>query len=91
LLANRAAHKAGNRSDAEQILMFLGNRRVDYTNWLNWLRLDDYETQLGNKQSRPRVKTPDLRSMLELSRNSDVSNVEGAEAGTIDNSEGRTN
>lgn len=91
LLANRAAHKACNRSDPEQILMFLGNRRVDYTNWVNWLRLDDYETQLGHKQSRPRVKTPDLHSMLELSRNSDASNVEGAEAGTIDNSEGRTN
>jgi hypothetical protein len=37
---------------------------------MNWLRLDDYETQLGRKQGRPRVKIPDLCSMLELSRNS---------------------
>jgi len=25
----------------------LDNRGVDYTNWANWLRLDDHEIQLG--------------------------------------------
>jgi len=45
---------------------------VNYTNWMNWLKLDNHETQLGRKQGRPRVKIPDLRSMLELSRNSDA-------------------
>jgi ferredoxin--NADP+ reductase len=70
LLADIAARKVCNGSDPEQILIFLDNRRVNHTNWMNWLRLDDYETQLGRKQGRPRVKIPDLRSMLELSRNS---------------------
>lgn len=68
LLADIAARKVCNGSDSEQILSFLDSRRVNYTNWMNWLRLDDYETQLGRKQDRPRVKIPDLRSMLELSR-----------------------
>jgi ferredoxin--NADP+ reductase len=70
LLADIAAGKVCNSSDPERILIFLDSRRVNYTNWMNWLRLDDYETQLGRKQGRPRVKIPDLRSMLELSRNS---------------------
>lgn len=70
LLTDIAARKVRNGSDPEQILITLDNRRVNYTNWMNWLRLDDYETQLGSKQGRPRVKIPDLRSMLELSRNS---------------------
>jgi len=70
LLADIAARKVCNGNDPEQILIFLDNRRVNYTNWMNWLRLDDCETQLGRKQDRPRVKIPDLRSMLELSRNS---------------------
>jgi ferredoxin--NADP+ reductase len=70
LLADIAARKMCNCSDPERILMFLDSRRVNYTNWMNWLRLDDYETQLGSKQGRPRVKIPDLCSMLELSRNS---------------------
>lgn len=70
LLADIAARKAYNGSDPEQILIFLDNRRVYYTSWMDWLRLDDYETELGRKQGRPRVKIPDLHSMLEISRKS---------------------
>jgi ferredoxin--NADP+ reductase len=70
LLADIAARQVCNSSGPEQILIFLDNRRVNYTNWMNWLRLDHYETQLGRKQGRPRVKIPDLRSMMDLSRNS---------------------
>lgn len=70
LLADVAARKLCNRSNSEQILMLLDDRRVDYTSWMDWLRLDDYETELGRKQGRPRVKIPDLRSMLEISRKS---------------------
>jgi ferredoxin--NADP+ reductase len=77
LLADIAAREVHNGSDPEQILIFLDSRRVNYTNWANWLRLDDYETQLGRKQGRPRVKIPDLRSMLELSHNSDASGFVG--------------
>jgi ferredoxin--NADP+ reductase len=70
LLANMAARKVGNESDPEQIMILLDSRRVNYTNWTNWLRLDNHETQLGSKQARPRVKIPDLQSMLKISRSS---------------------
>jgi len=73
LLADLAARGSYNGSDPEQILTLLDNRGVDYTNWANWLRLDDHEIQLGRRQRRPRVKIPDLRSMLELSRHSNAS------------------
>jgi ferredoxin/flavodoxin---NADP+ reductase len=73
LLADLAARAAYNGSDPEQILALLINRGVDYTNWANWLRLDDHEIRLGSKQGRPRVKVPDLRSMLVLSRDCDAS------------------
>lgn len=73
LLADLAARGSHNGSNPEQILALLDNRGVDYTNWANWLRLDDHEIQLGSKQGRPRVKVPDLRSMLRISRCSDAS------------------
>lgn len=75
LLANLAAQGSHNGSNPEQILALLDKRGVDYTNWANWLRLDDHEIQLGSRQGRPRVKIPDLRSMLELSRHSDASSL----------------
>jgi ferredoxin--NADP+ reductase len=68
LLADLAARRSHNGSDPERMLPLLDNRGVNYTNWANWLRLDDHEIQLGSKQGRPRVKIPDLHSMLELSR-----------------------
>jgi ferredoxin/flavodoxin---NADP+ reductase len=72
LLADLATRASYNGSDPEQILTLLDNRGVDYTNWANWLRLDDHEIQLGRRQGRPRVKIPVLRSMLEFSRRSDA-------------------
>jgi ferredoxin--NADP+ reductase len=70
LLADIAARKVIRGDGSKEVLVFLDNHGVDYTNWMNWLRLDDYEMQLGREQDRPRVKIPDLRSMLELARNS---------------------
>lgn len=55
-------------TDPKQIFALLANRGVDHTNWVNWLRLDDHEIRLGHIQGRPRVKVPDLLSMLEVSR-----------------------
>jgi ferredoxin--NADP+ reductase len=72
LLADLATRGTYNGSEPKQILALLDNRGVDYTNWANWLRLDDHEIQLGRRQGRPRVKIPVLRSMLELSRHSNV-------------------
>jgi ferredoxin--NADP+ reductase len=72
LLADLATRASYNGRDPEQILTLLDNRGVDYTNWVNWLRLDDHEIELGRGQGRPRVKIPVLRSMLELSRRSNA-------------------
>jgi len=73
LLADLATRASCNGSDPEKILALLDNRGVDYTNWADWLRLDDHEIQLGRRQGRPRVKIPVLRSMLEISRGSNTS------------------
>jgi ferredoxin--NADP+ reductase len=64
-LATRASYKG---SDPGEILALLDERGVDYTDWADWLRLDDHEIELGRRQGRPRVKIPALRSMLEFSR-----------------------
>jgi ferredoxin--NADP+ reductase len=68
LLADLAAGVPYKRIDPEAILAVLDDRGVDYTNWVNWLRLDDHEIALGRGQGRPRVKVHTLRSMLELCR-----------------------
>jgi ferredoxin--NADP+ reductase len=66
LLEDLATRSSYNHSDAEQILTVLSDRGVEYTNWANWLRLDDHEMELGRRQGRPRVKIPALRAMLEF-------------------------
>jgi ferredoxin--NADP+ reductase len=68
LLADLSTRASYDGSAPERILALLHNRRVDYTNWADWLRLDDHELRLGREQGRPRVKIPVLCSMLELSR-----------------------
>ena len=68
-LAGRASYKG---SGPDRIVRLLYDRGVDYTNWVQWLRLDDHEIELGRRQGRPRVKIPMLRSMLELSRGSNA-------------------
>lgn len=73
LLADLAARGPCSGGDPERIMALLDHRGVDCTNWLNWLRLDEHEIQLGSEQGRPRVKIPDLRSMLAISRDPDTS------------------
>ncbi|HZP91322.1 MAG TPA: FAD-dependent oxidoreductase [Burkholderiales bacterium] len=68
LLADLAGRDSYNDTEPGRVLALLDNRGVDYTNWVNWLRLDDHEIQLGRRQGRPRVKIPVLRAMLDLSR-----------------------
>lgn len=68
LLADFASRTPHSRNDPEQILTVLESRGAEFTNWENWLRLDDHELELGRQQDRPRVKIPVLRSMLELAR-----------------------
>jgi ferredoxin--NADP+ reductase len=64
-LATRTSFKGG---DPARVLALLDRRGVDYTNWANWLRLDEHEVELGRRQNRPRVKIPVLDSMLQVSR-----------------------
>lgn len=68
LLEDLAVRKGQDGRDPDQILTLLNSRGVNYINWENWLRLDGHEIELGHKRGCPRVKIPDLRSMLELSR-----------------------
>jgi ferredoxin--NADP+ reductase len=77
LLEDLVAQRSYGGSDPAKILDLLKERRVKYTDWGHWLRLDDYETRLGRDQGRPRVKIPDLRSMLELSHHFDASGRAG--------------
>ena len=59
----------GNRhDDSRDVTELLRQRGVDYVDWAGWLRLDAHETKLGEQQDRPRVKIPDLLSMLEFTR-----------------------
>jgi ferredoxin--NADP+ reductase len=67
-LASRPSFKGG---DGEAVLTLLEGRRVDYTNWASWLRLDDHEIELGRRQGRPRVKLSALGSMMEVCRAAD--------------------
>lgn len=70
LLENLTARGAYMGKDPEQIFTLLDDRGVDYVDWAGWLQLDNHEIQLGHRQKRPRVKIPDVHSMLELTRNS---------------------
>jgi ferredoxin--NADP+ reductase len=72
LLADLTTGAPYKGSDPKAILAVLDHRGVSYTNWANWLRLDDHEIQLGRGQGRPRVKVHVLRSMLELCRGAGV-------------------
>jgi ferredoxin--NADP+ reductase len=73
LLEDLAGRHAHNGSEPATILAVLNERCVEYTDWAHWLRIDDHETRLGRDQGRPRVKIPDLRSMLALSYDSAAS------------------
>ena len=68
LLADLATRSRYKGAEPARILALLDHRGVDYTQWANWIRLDEHEVELGRRQDRPRVKIPALRTMLELSR-----------------------
>jgi ferredoxin/flavodoxin---NADP+ reductase len=68
LLADLASRTSYRNSDPRKILAVLDDRGADHIDWLNWLRLDGHEIELGRAQGRPRVKLPSLPAMLEFSR-----------------------
>ena len=71
LLADLASRASFNSGNGDGVLALLEHRGVDYTNWSNWLRLDEHEVELGRQQGRPRVKLSTLSSMMEVCRTAD--------------------
>lgn len=55
----------------EDVTVLLDKRGVDYVDWAGWLRLDAHETALGEPDGRPRIKIPDLPTMLDHTRDTD--------------------
>lgn len=68
LLTDFDKNPATGNAERGDITTLLAARGVDYVSWEGWLRIDTHETQLGEQQNRPRVKIPDLDSMLNFSR-----------------------
>lgn len=54
--------------DPRDLTTFLTEKGVHYIDWSGWLRLDEYETELGRVAGRPRVKLATLEAMLEAVR-----------------------
>jgi ferredoxin--NADP+ reductase len=56
----------------EQVLALLQNRGVTFTDWVGWLKLNDYELGLGSKfvgpVSRERVKVVDRSEQVDIAR-----------------------
>ncbi len=66
LLADLESRSTYKSRPVSRILSLLEDRGVRFTDWADWLRLDDHEVKRGRTQNRPRVKVPVLRSMLEV-------------------------
>ena len=50
------------------IVSLLEKRKVEYVSFADWKRLDAHETDVGQKQGRPRVKLTSLAEMLSVIR-----------------------
>ena len=56
------------QTDSSGIESLLKERNVDYVSFEDWKLLDEYETEAGQKQERPRVKVTSIEKMLEIIR-----------------------
>jgi ferredoxin/flavodoxin---NADP+ reductase len=59
---------ADENRDLTKIEIFLKERNIDFVNYADWKKLDEYETRLGAEQNRPRVKVARVPEMLEIIR-----------------------
>ena len=55
-------------TDSSGIESLLKERNVDYVSFEDWKLLDEYETEVGQVQERPRVKVTSIEKMLEIIR-----------------------
>ena len=70
LLADAPALRRAEHTDPDAILGFLAERRVPFTTWAGWGRLDEYERSLGRPEGRERVKVVEWDDMVRVSRSS---------------------
>ena len=56
------------QTDSSGIESLLKERNVDYVSFEDWKLLDEYETEAGQEQERPRVKVTSIEKMLEIIR-----------------------
>ena len=56
------------QADSSGIESLLKERNVDYVSFEDWKLLDEYETEAGQAQDRPRVKVTSIEKMLEIIR-----------------------
>ena len=56
------------QTDSSGIEALLKERNVDYVSFEDWKLLDEYETEAGQAQERPRVKVTSIEKMLEIIR-----------------------
>ena len=56
------------QTDSSGIEALLKERNVDYVSFEDWKLLDEYETEAGQEQERPRVKVTSIENMLEIIR-----------------------
>ena len=54
------------QTDSSGIESLLKERNVDYVSFEDWKLLDEYETEAGQEQERPRVKVTSIEKMLEI-------------------------
>ena len=56
------------QTDSSGIEALLKERNVDYVSFEDWKLIDEYETEAGQEQERPRVKVTSIEKMLEIIR-----------------------
>ena len=54
------------QTESSDIESLLKERNVDYVSFEDWKLLDEYETEAGQEQERPRVKVNSIEKMLEI-------------------------
>ncbi|MBI3654330.1 MAG: FAD-dependent oxidoreductase [Acidobacteria bacterium] len=59
---------ADDNRDLSKIETLLQSHNIDYVNYADWKKLDDYELKLGAEQHRPRVKVASVTEMLHIIR-----------------------
>ena len=56
------------QTDSSGIESLLKERNVEYVSFEDWKLLDEYETEAGQAQERPRVKVTSIEKMLKIIR-----------------------